>query len=780
MKSFLSFVFVCILYLTLTACKPPSLDNACDPSSRSFFELLLVKNVINDRSPSCIPYLDRIQTKFLNYGVFDFGSSSSILSAVLHQGKMIIAGTFTQLAVATGGGAFVWKDSAKPVGSTYCSQLDVFDDSSYTAGSINHAVKDPDGNLYILGNFTHIQGIPRRYLAKINPNCQLDQNFNANLNNIGALYYDILYLEGRIFISGSFQSALGPITDVPVATNRSHVASFNAVTGQLDDWNPNISGNDVKSMVTDGTYIYVGGGFTAVNANGAGNLGKLHKNNGTTFYPFMDTNGAVHALAIHNGVLYFGGFFSSVNAGADIRTKLAAINLSNNTLLPYFSTMTIAGNAVEDLEIYKDQLIVAGEISSPRACLFKTDLTGNLLDSDYSIDGTVKNVYKISVIEDNLFVFGFFETVRSIPRNHFVQLDLITDEVTSLDPKFLNSNSSAQGVAIPFKDNVIFLGGGFGAIDTQNRKYLAEIDLETGIPTSWDPNPDAVVNKLTIHNATLYLTGTFTTILGTTRSSSAAIDLNAYSLLEWNPVFSNGSVETMLVENQTIYVGGFFQNINSIPYNRLAKIDAITGAPDPNFLPNPNGEVRSLQFQNNELYATGRFTTIPNAADYLASLNPINGGFIRTHTDTFANNFAGYYNFISDNRLFMSGQYETTAPYAGYSFSIYNLPDLTSIAPFGSFSSNGQYARSAVQNENQIFFGGSFESFGGLSRFGLFSLNRSNLALTTWDPKLSSGTNVYEVMLKDQVLYAVGTIPGVANRYRSGIVKLDIETGASY
>lgn len=780
MKSFLSFVFVCIFYLILTACKPPSLDNACDPSSRSFFELLVVKNVINDRSPSCIPYLDRIQTKFLNYGVFDFGSSSGISSAAIYQGKMIIAGSFTQLAAATGGGAFVWKDSAKPVGSTYCPQLDVFDDSSFTAGSINHAVKDPDGNLYILGNFTHIQGIPRRYLAKINPNCQLDQNFNANLNNIGALYYDILYLEGRIFISGNFQSALGSITNVPIATNRSHVASFHAGTGQLDDWNPNISGSNVKSIATDGTFIYIGGDFSAVNSNGAVNLSKLHKDNGTTFYPFLGTDGAVHALAIHNGVLYFGGLFSLVNPGTVTRTKLAAINLSNDALLPYFSTLTITGNAVEDLVIYNDQLIVAGEIGSPRLGMFKTDLTGNLLDSDYSIGGGIQAVYKLSVIEEKLFAFGFFESVRSIPRNHFFQLDLITDEVTSFDPKFLNTNTAALGVAIPFKDNVIFLGGGFGAIDTQNRKYLAEIDLETGIPTSWDPNPDSFVTKLTIHNATLYLTGTFTTILGTTRNSTAAIDLNAYSLLEWNPIFSNGSVETMLGVNQTIYVGGTFQNINTIPYNRLAKIDAITGAPDPNFLPNPNFEVRSLQFHNNELYAIGRFSTIPNPAIYLASLNPITGGFIRTHTDTFDFNFSAYSSFISDNRLIMTGQYRTTAPYVANGFSIYNIPDLTSVTPSGSFSNNGQFANSAVQNENQIIFGGSFENFGGQDRLGLLSLNRSNLTLTTWDPKLSSGTNVNEVMLKDQVLYAVGTIPGVANRYRSGIVKLDIETGASY
>ncbi|TGL54066.1 hypothetical protein EHQ59_07685 [Leptospira kemamanensis] len=778
MKSFLSFAFVWFLFLTLTACKPPSLNNGCDPSSRSFFELLVVKNAINDRSPSCIPYLDRIQTSFLNYGVFDAGSSSGIFSAAIHQGKMIIAGTFTQLAVATGGGAFVWKDSAKPIGSTYCPQLDVFDDSSNTAGSINHAVKDPDGNLFILGNFSHIQGVSRRYLAKINPNCQLDQNFNANLNNIGAFYYDILYLEGRIFISGSFQSALGPITNVPVATNRSHVASFNAVTGQLDDWNPNISGSNVKSIVTDGTFIYIGGDFTAVNANGAGNLGKLHKDNGTTFYPTMNTNGGVNALAIHNGVLYFGGYFST--AGLDSRSRLAAINLSDNTLLPYFNTLGIVGFSVEDLVIYNDQLIVAGEISSPRLGMLKTDLTGNLLDSDYSIGGGVQAVYKLSVIDDKLFAFGFFETVRSISRNHFFQLDLITDEVTSFDPKFLNTNTSALGVAIPFKDNVIFLGGGFGAIDTQNKKYLAEIDLETGIPTPWDPNPDSVVNKLTIHNATLYLTGTFTTILGTTRNSSAAIDLNTYSLLDWNPVFSNGSVETMLVVDQSIYVGGTFQNINTIPYNRLAKIDAITGAPDSSFLPNPSGEVRSLQFYNNELYAIGQFTSIPNAATYLASLNPITGGFIRTHTDTFDNNFSAYSGFISDNRLIMTGQYSTTAPYIANGFSIYNIPDLTSVTPSGSFSNNGQFMRSAVQNEKQIFFGGNIENFGGLSRVGIMSINRSTFALTAWDPKLSSGTNVYEVMLKDQAIYVVGSIPGVANRYRSGIVKLDLETGASY
>ncbi|EOQ88533.1 hypothetical protein LEP1GSC202_2255 [Leptospira yanagawae serovar Saopaulo str. Sao Paulo = ATCC 700523] len=706
-------------------------------------------------------------------------SATDIFSAAISNGKIYIGGLFTQLAVTTGGGAFVWSDSAKPIGSTYCPQLDLYDENLTGSGTISEAVMDPDGNLYILGKFTHVQSFPRRNLAKIKPNCQLDLAFDAKINDTSAIFYDLLYLEGRIFFSGSFQTSTGALTNYPTPTIRHHVASVNAITGLMDDWAPNVSGVDVRCMETDGTFIYIGGGFTAINSNGVGNIGKLHKDNGTTFYPIVDADGTVNAMLIRNGILYVGGVFSTLNASATSRSKIAAIELATNTVLPAFSSINIFGNAVYAILAYNDELYIGGEITGPRFGLLKTDLNGNVLAADYSIDGSQRNVYKLSLIDDKLYVFGFFETVRSEPKNHIFQLDLKSDTVTTWDPKFLNGNSELQGVALKFKENVIFLGGAFGAIDTTQRNYLAELDSQTGIPTDWNPNPNDLVSRLIISDKRLFLHGQFTIISDTARQTMAAYDLDSKSLLSWDPEFPPASVESMLIDGDTMYVGGNFTTVNGNPVNRLVKIDTIQGNLDTNFNPNPGNTVRSLQLLGDELYVVGQFNTIPNAATYLASVNRNSGTFIKTHTQSLTG-FSAYGSFISDQRFIMSGQYQVTAPYNGFGLTFYQIPDLSTITPSSTFPSTSEFVRSIHQNQTKIYLGGNFPNFGGRTRNGLFSLNRNDLSINDWDAKLATGSTIYQVIAEGNVVYAFGNINAANQKYRAGMVKLDSETGNSY
>ncbi|XDD43706.1 hypothetical protein AB3N58_04955 [Leptospira sp. WS60.C2] len=780
MKSFLSFAFILLIYTVTSGCKPPELENGCDPNSRSFLNLLFVKNLTTDRSPSCVPYFERGEPSFLSYGVFTFGSPAEVITAAIAKGKIYIGGFFDQMAALTGGGAYVWSDSGKPVASTYCPQLEVFDESLPGYGTINQAVMDPAGNLYILGKFTHIQGYPRRNLAKINSKCQLDLSFDARLNPSTTIYYDLLYLDGRIFFAGDFQSSNGAITNFPSTTFREHVASVNAITGQIEDWAPIVSGTDVKCLATDGSFIYIGGEFTTVNSNPSAYLGKIHKINGSDFYSIVTPNGNVNTLEIKDGILYLGGVFSSLNSGAAVRSKLAAIDLTSNTVTSAFSSLVIAGNAVFDIAIYNDQLFVAGEISTPRLGIFKTDLTGTTPSPDYALDGIFQYVYKLSIIDDHLFAFGMFETVRTLDRKYVFQLHIPTDVVTQFNPKLFNANNTFNGVALKMKDNVIFLGGGFGAIDTRAQGYFAELDLQTGVPTDWNPEPNDLVSTMLIAENRLYLHGQFSLINNTVRQSTAAFDLDTKSLLAWNPIFQASSIESLVYHQNSIYAAGVFPDVNSVPVNRIAKLDPIASTFDANFLANPNNTVRSLQVWNDELYVAGQFTTIPNVAVHLAKLNRFTGAFQSTHSDTFTSNFSAYSAFVSDNRLILSGQYETTAPYAGFGLSFYQLPDLTSIPTNGTLPNTSEFVRSMDQNDNRIYLGGFISSIGGNPRNGIFSLDRQTLTLNSWDPKLESGSAIRKIILNGNALYAFGNILNANKRYRIGIVKLDADSGFLY
>ncbi len=164
-----------------------------------------------------------------------------------------------------------------------------------------------------------MQGYPRRNLAKLNSNCKLDLNFDARLAGTNTILYDLLYLDGRIFVAGDFRTSNGAFTNFPSPTFREHLASLDAKTGLVDSWSPNVTGTDVKRLVTDGQFIYFVGSFTAVNSGGAGFLSKVDKNNGSTFFSMPQLSGNASTLKISNGILYLGGDFTMINPGAFLK-----------------------------------------------------------------------------------------------------------------------------------------------------------------------------------------------------------------------------------------------------------------------------------------------------------------------------------------------------------------------------------------------------------------------------------------------------------------------------
>ena len=79
-------------------------------------------------------------------------------------------------------------------------------------------------------------------------------------------------------------------------------------------------------------------------------------------------------------------------------------------------------------------------------------------------------------------------------------------------------------------------------------------------------------------------------------------------------------------DNQSVYIGGNFTTINGVAKRSIAKVDAVTGAVDPNFIASLPGTVRDLQYCGGKLYVGGgftkRLTTLdPNTGADLGDMN---------------------------------------------------------------------------------------------------------------------------------------------------------------
>jgi hypothetical protein len=156
---------------------------------------------------------------------------------------------------------------------------------------------------------------------------------------------------------------------------------------------------------------------------------------------------------------------------------------------------------------------------------------------------------------------------------------------------------------------------------------------------SWQTN--GRVNAIAIVGNTAYIGGQFTSVrpagdpLGTgevTRNHVAAFDLSTGALLSWDPN-ANGTVEAIAASGSTVYLGGSFTQVGGTGHQRVAAVDATTGAANASFKPTVNAEVLGLAVHGSDVYLGGNFTTVNGASRaYLVALNGSTGSTDGTFT----------------------------------------------------------------------------------------------------------------------------------------------------
>jgi hypothetical protein len=140
-------------------------------------------------------------------------------------------------------------------------------------------------------------------------------------------------------------------------TMRAHVARVNRTTGALDQsWNVTTD-KTVRDMVLVGTTLYFVGDFTTVNGQPRKRVAAVSTADGglvTGFHPSLTNK--VYAVAADGGKIFLGGNFTSVNGTA--RSFMAAVDAGNGQLLqPAFNQIN---DVVLDLAVGGGQVYAAG------------------------------------------------------------------------------------------------------------------------------------------------------------------------------------------------------------------------------------------------------------------------------------------------------------------------------------------------------------------------------------------------------------------------------------
>lgn len=180
-----------------------------------------------------------------------------------------------------------------------------------------------DGKILLGGNFTMVAGQPRQGVARLNPDGSLDDTFQPGAGTAGSVLDIAIQPDGRILIAGSFDHFDG----IP----RNRVARLNA-DGTLDSAFDPGSGPDasVQQVVLQGDgSVLIAGPFSHVAGVTRAGVARLTPNGSIDpiFDPGSGANESVDQLALlADGGILIGGFFATVDA----RPRLGIARLLNH------------------------------------------------------------------------------------------------------------------------------------------------------------------------------------------------------------------------------------------------------------------------------------------------------------------------------------------------------------------------------------------------------------------------------------------------------------------
>jgi uncharacterized delta-60 repeat protein len=701
-------------------------------ASLTFFCLigLLPAPVAADLTPG------RLDTGF-NVGT---GTNDSFYSmAIEKDGGVLIGGRFTQInGFNQSNLARIARDGSP---ATFTPQVN---DAVYAV-----AVQ-PDSKILIGGDFSSVNGVPRHRIARLNPDGSLDSGFNPglDLSAVGNTIFGMaLQPDGKVVVCGSF-----------AAGGHQNMARLNA-DGALDPGFQTGTGlNDFAANVavqSDGR-ILVGGRFTLVNGVSRNRIARLNGDGSldTGFNPGTGADGNVATIAIQTDQkIIIGGGFQLFNGVS--RKYVARLN-PDGTLDTSFSADQ--KNAVEDLAFMPDgRILISGFFSPPDGCptcqWIARYSTSGVIDPSF-IPVTLTSgsgVYTMAVQDDGGILIG----------GNFIAMNLLThqENIARLNPDgtvdsgFSLANVNGWVMAAAVDDwGKNYLGGWFSVYTNTNppgfvvRNSVVRLNMDGSLDGTFDPGQgaDNWVNTLVLDtDRSVYLGGIFTAINTVPRGGIAKLNpdgsLNGtFNLLGVNPGAGDSISALVLQPDQKILAGGKFNVMNVFPRKNLARLNAA-GAVDTGFIADTDSDVFVLALQNDgKILAGGKFTLVNGTPrTYLARLNPDGSPDVSFNPNL--NNEVWAIRIQADGKILIGGIF-TTIDGVARSGIARLLPNGVLDTGFNpGTGTNGPVSAIATQRDGRILIGGLFTTLNSINRNGIARLNPDGSLNPDFDPGTGAG-----------------------------------------
>ena len=657
-----------------------------------------------------------------------YGNSVSDI-IVLNDNRILMVGNFTITSPKKYDSVIILNSD----GSLDTSFINPFGNIVSSRGqSIADAELQPDGKILLGGYF--VSGNPsldQMNLMRINANGSIDSTFLRAATN-GGISAIKVQSDGRIIIGGDF-TKYNSVT-------RSRIARINS-DGSLDTTFLNgaagaDNGVTVVELQPDGK-ILVGGAFTSINGATRGKIARLNAD-GSLDAGFqnasLSSNTTVRAIARQsNGRILLG---RSTYGATTVTDKLLRLNDDGSTDATFNPAVgnSSPNDYVSKIVLLDNNILLGGFINSVnqtvRQHLVKLNPDGTL-DRSFALvlfenPGSVTRIARQA--DGKILFTGTFQYVNGVytPRLGRVNADGSPDYSFNAGQLF-SGNSSLNNI-VPLPNNKILVTGQFFTpAYTEFARLNSDGSLDTTV--SLIVNGGGSITSVALQpDGKIIIGGTFTSINNIARNRVARLNAD-FSLdttfLDNQDGVTNGNVSTILAANDKTYLGGTFTTVNGQTRSRLARLNA-DGSLDTAFQADVAGGTFAIvsvikQQPNGRILIGGSFSMVNGAArTNLARLNA--DGSLDA---SFPNSSSGTNSDLRDIAVQSNGQIIVVG-----SFSAINNTNIVRFNADGTVDNQflivTTFASGVfVEPNGNIIIGGSFGQINGITRSGLLRVNRA-------------------------------------------------------
>jgi hypothetical protein len=347
----------------------------------------------------------------------------------------------------------------------------------------------------------------------------------------------IAYSGNVVYLGGSFTKVRPPGAAAGTGeVVRNRAAAFNATTGDLLSWNPNVDG-PVQAIAVAPGRVYLGGKFANVGGQARRNLAAVDPASGAPQAWSANVSAGVRTIVVKpdNSWVYIGGTFGQVNGKP--RRRVAALSTATgapvSTFAPSFEQPTVQ--------------------CPPRCAPVVATLA-------LAPDGS------------GLYVGGTFAVANGTARNSVAKVDANTGALLAWNPSVYSDGSVNHVLQLAVLGSRVYVCGDYWAVGGSPSPNLAAVNTTTGArDTSWVATTDGAINACAVSSSTLYIGGHFdkaggprAAVTGVTRNHVAGVSAATGEVQSWNPgANSVPGLYAVTVAANSLGVGGDFTKIGS-------------------------------------------------------------------------------------------------------------------------------------------------------------------------------------------------------------------------